>query len=171
MASANDGPLSDAFEETDFGDVGFAFDGNYSSIDEVPALVASYAITRSRSAHLLHCDLPRWVPLLVHSRLSLSRGGVRSPGDILFQHRHETRTRFRTGLGGGRRIRGRDRDADAQPQGGQAEPQRAGVEGPGDSGYGMRDKPRHKLTRLSPRDVTTHTLHGRNLVGLSNRIW
>lgn len=45
MANANDGPLSDAFEETDFGDVGFAFDGNYSSIDEVPALVASYAIT------------------------------------------------------------------------------------------------------------------------------
>ena len=102
MANANEELLN---VDTDFGDVGFAFDGNYSSIDEV-----------------------RWVPLLVHSRLSLSRGGVRSPGDILFQHRHETRTRFRTGLGGGRRIRGRDRDADAQPQGGQAEPQRAGVE-------------------------------------------
>ena len=139
MASANDGPLSDAFEETDFGDVGFAFDGNYSSIDE-------WQDETEKTEG----------PLLVHSRLSLSRGGVRSPGDILFQHRHETRTRFRTGLGGGRRIRGRDRDADAQPQGGQAEPQRAGVEGPGDSGYGMRDKPRHKLTRLPPRDVTTH---------------
>ena len=42
MANANDELLN---ADTDFGDVGFAFDGNYSSIDEVPALVASYAAT------------------------------------------------------------------------------------------------------------------------------
>ena len=53
MASANDGPLSDAFEETDFGDVGFAFDGNYSSIDEVPALMPNPKVAKQNPKELV----------------------------------------------------------------------------------------------------------------------